>query len=54
MEASIGEKVSVSAVYPPPRLEPVVPIATEIAVAIETLPKTANPDGCTAFFNSVR
>ena len=54
VEASIGEKVSVSAVYPPPRLAPVVDIAIEIAVAMETLPNTANPAGCTAFFNSLR
>ena len=54
VEASTGENVSVSDVYPPPRLEPTVGNAADTCVAILTLLNTLNPAGCTAFFSSVK
>ena len=54
VDASIGEKVSVSAVYPPPRLEPTVGSCAETSVAILTLPNIINPAGWTACFHSSR
>ena len=45
VDARTGEKVSVSAVYPPPRLEPTVGSCADTSVAILTLPKTLNPAG---------
>ena len=52
VDASIGENVVVSPVNPDTPV-PAFLNATDIVLAIETLPNGWNPAGCTAFFNSL-
>ena len=57
VEASIGENLSAGAAtprplyQPPPRDEPAFVIPAETELCTLTLPNTAQPAGCTAFFN---